>query len=194
MSALLYLPGILVVLFKRVGPLRTAAHVGLIALIQVFVGWSYLSTYPKQYLHASFDFSRVFLYQWTVNWRLVDEEVFLSPIWAKGLLLGHLIALVLFAIFRWCGGVDGVIALLRRGLRRPDQPTALLPVTANRESSSRSHMRAGFNPIPDVTVILFTSNLVGILFARSLHYQFYSWYALQIPFLAWKTPYPIPVK
>jgi alpha-1,3-mannosyltransferase len=42
-----------------------------------------------------------------------------------------------------------------------------------------------------VTTIFFTSNLIGILFARSLHYQFYSWYAQQIPFLAWRTNYPV---
>jgi hypothetical protein len=37
--------------------------------------------------------------------------------------------------------------------------------------------------------ILFSSNLVGIVFARSLHYQFYAWYAHQIVFLAWHTPF-----
>lgn len=46
----------------------------------------------------------------------------------------------------------------------------------------------------DVTTVLYTSNLIGILFARSLHYQFYSWYAMQIPFLAWRTKYPIPFR
>lgn len=39
-----------------------------------------------------------------------------------------------------------------------------------------------------------TSNLIGIIFARSLHYQFYSWYAQQIPFLAWRTKQPVAIK
>jgi alpha-1,3-mannosyltransferase len=35
----------------------------------------------------------------------------------------------------------------------------------------------------DIPLLLFTSNLIGITFARSLHYQFHSWYFHQIPFL-----------
>lgn len=30
-----------------------------------------------------------------------------------------------------------------------------------------------------------------MLFARSLHYQFYAWYAHQLVFLAWHTPYDL---
>lgn len=48
--------------------------------------------------------------------------------------------------------------------------------------------------LTDVTTVLYTSNLIGILFARSLHYQFYSWYAMQLPFLAWRTKYPVAVR
>ena len=43
----------------------------------------------------------------------------------------------------------------------------------------------------EVATILFTSNLIGICFSRSLHYQFYSWYAQQVPFLLFHTPYPV---
>jgi len=35
----------------------------------------------------------------------------------------------------------------------------------------------------DIPLLLFTSNLIGITFARSLHYQFHSWYFHQVPFL-----------
>jgi alpha-1,3-mannosyltransferase len=37
----------------------------------------------------------------------------------------------------------------------------------------------------DIAYTLFTSNLIGIIFARSLHYQFFSWYAHQLPLLLW---------
>ena len=41
---------------------------------------------------------------------------------------------------------------------------------------------------------LFVSNLIGIGCARTLHYQFYSWYFSTLPFLLWReTPYPWPI-
>ncbi|KAG8809088.1 dolichyl-P-Man:Man(5)GlcNAc(2)-PP-dolichol alpha-1,3-mannosyltransferase, partial [Serendipita sp. 399] len=46
----------------------------------------------------------------------------------------------------------------------------------------------------EIITILFTSNLIGVTFARSLHYQFYSWYAQQLPLLLWRTKYPLPIK
>eukprot|EP01113_Clastostelium_recurvatum_P036561 TRINITY_DN5231_c0_g1_i2.p1 TRINITY_DN5231_c0_g1~~TRINITY_DN5231_c0_g1_i2.p1 ORF type:complete len:419 (+),score=60.15 TRINITY_DN5231_c0_g1_i2:1-1257(+) len=38
--------------------------------------------------------------------------------------------------------------------------------------------------------ILFVSNFVGIIFARSLHYQFYVWYFHTLPFLLYTMPSP----
>ncbi|CAL4080626.1 unnamed protein product [Meganyctiphanes norvegica] len=38
---------------------------------------------------------------------------------------------------------------------------------------------------------LFVSNLIGIACSRSLHYQFYCWYAHTIPYMLWATHYPV---
>jgi alpha-1,3-mannosyltransferase len=38
-----------------------------------------------------------------------------------------------------------------------------------------------------VTYVLFASNMIGIIFARTLHYQFYSWYFHTLPMILWQT-------
>ncbi|KAH8106750.1 mannosyltransferase [Cristinia sonorae] len=180
MSALLYLPGILVVLFRRGNLRAVAAHMIILITTQVALGLPFLRENDVEYLSGAFNFSRAFLYKWTVNWRFVDEETFLSKPFARLLLIGHLGTLVAFGLFKWCRSDGGAFALILRGLRnralRAFSP-ALGPVTADY-----------------VSTVLMTSNLIGIIFARSLHYQFYSWYAQQLPFLAWRTKYPVVVR
>ncbi|XP_019076396.1 dol-P-Man:Man(5)GlcNAc(2)-PP-Dol alpha-1,3-mannosyltransferase isoform X2 [Vitis vinifera] len=41
-----------------------------------------------------------------------------------------------------------------------------------------------------IVTTMFVGNFIGILCARSLHYQFYSWYFFSLPYLLWKTPFP----
>ncbi|KAG8882910.1 dolichyl-P-Man:Man(5)GlcNAc(2)-PP-dolichol alpha-1,3-mannosyltransferase [Tulasnella sp. 331] len=176
MNILLYFPGLLVVLVQNLGIAETAGHVLLIGLIQVAVAWPFLSTYPTDYFHAAFDFSRQFLYTWTVNWRFLSEDTFLSSGFAKTLTLCHVATLVASG-FVWCRPDDGVVRVLKRAFGRPGTPAGKLPANADR-----------------IATILFTSNLIGILFARSLHYQFYSWYAHQLPFLMWRTRFPLLLK
>lgn len=41
------------------------------------------------------------------------------------------------------------------------------------------------NAQPQIVLILFTSNFIGMCFSRSLHYQFYVWYFHTLPYLLW---------
>lgn len=73
--------------------------------LQLFIALPFIST-PQNfstYLSGAFDLSRVFLYKWTVNWRFLTEERFLSPQFSKSLLIGHLSFLVFFGLTRWTG-------------------------------------------------------------------------------------------
>jgi len=177
MSVLLYLPAFLVVLVKKCGLATTVRLCFTIFSVQVLLGYPFLLEHPLPYVKGAFDFGRIFLYKWTVNWRFLSEDRFLDPKLAIALLVGHASALVAFGLFRWCKSAGGTMTVLNRAIRRPSHPGSPVPVTAD-----------------EAITIAITCNLIGILFARSLHYQFYSWYAYQIPLLAWRTRYPTALK
>ena len=131
MSILLYLPGLLVFLFKRKGLWSTLRLMVTVSVTQVMMAFTFLREDPWTYLQSSFDLSRIFLYKWTVNWRFVDEKTFLSSHWAKGLLVGHVSVLILFGLFKWCKLDGGVWPVLRTGIRQPHLPAGLAPITAD---------------------------------------------------------------
>ncbi len=133
MSVLLYVPGLLVILFRRRGLVYTLLHMLALAGTQALIGLPFLLEYPRSYLKYSYEFSRVFLFKWTVNWRFLGEELFLSPAWAKGLLVGHVTTLALFGLFKWCRSDGGVMKVLEKGLRQPLRAPSAAPFTADRE-------------------------------------------------------------
>jgi len=179
MSILLYLPAVGLLLLKRRGLLQAILHGGVIILIQLSLGYNLLVEYPWSYLKGSFDLSRVFLYKWTVNWKIVDEATFLNPSFANVLLIGHVTLLVAFITLKWTRTNGGLFLLLRKAILQPlRSPSSGAPLPTSK----------------DTILMFFTANLIGMTCARSLHYQFYSWYAQQLPALASSTKYPIPVK
>lgn len=132
MSILLYVPGLLVILFKRSGLLVSIRHITTIVLSQILLALPFLLRHWRSYLTYAFDLSRIFLYRWTVNWRFVDQKTFLSPQWAKGLLIGQVSVLVAFGLARWCNSDGSVWKVLDRGFRRPTLPASRAPVTPDR--------------------------------------------------------------
>jgi len=128
MSVLLYLPGLLVIVFLGQGLKSTLDKLMILLATQVIFAMPFLQEDAWAYLRSAFDLGRVFLYKWTVNWRLLDEGTFLSKKLAVALLIGHFSVLVAFALFKWCGGVYQVFL---RGFKRPFRPAGFTPVTAD---------------------------------------------------------------
>ncbi|PRP83356.1 hypothetical protein PROFUN_09337 [Planoprotostelium fungivorum] len=167
MNVLLFAPGLLLLLLKRFGVWGTIPKLAICASLQVILGLPFLLTYPVSYFHGSFDFGRQFFYIWTVNLKFLPEDIFLDKRLALGLLLCHVTALVVFLFVRWCRWEGGVVKSVREGY----EPTA-----------------------EHIVTVLFTSNFIGIVFARSLHFQFYSWYFHTLPHLLWCTDLPTPIR
>ncbi|KAF9183628.1 hypothetical protein BGZ51_003895 [Haplosporangium sp. Z 767] len=148
----------------------------LITLVMVLLSLPFTLHHPESYLQKAFEFSRVFQYKWTVNWKFLDEKTFLSQDLALSLLAGHLVVLFAFVILRWCRSEGGIFQVIRRGL------------TASKSVLS---IHAQYMKPEHVLTVLFTSNFIGVVFARSLHYQFYSWYSMTLPYLLWQTRIPV---
>ncbi|XP_072560313.1 dol-P-Man:Man(5)GlcNAc(2)-PP-Dol alpha-1,3-mannosyltransferase isoform X1 [Paramormyrops kingsleyae] len=164
MNVLLFAPGLLFLLLWEFGWQGTLPRLSLCATIQLLLGLPFLLANPVGYISRAFDLGRQFLFRWTVNWRFLPEEIFLSRYFHLSLLGVHLLTLVLFALLRWKRPGESIMALLKDPSKRT-QPQKLSP--------------------DQIISILFTSNFIGMCFSRSLHYQFYVWYFHTLPYLLW---------
>lgn len=181
MSLLLSLPAVGVVLLYGRG-FRGALRLALVLLqIQFAIAIPFLAVNPWGYLGRAFELSRQFFFRWTVNWRFVGEEVFLSKPFALGLLSVHAGLLLLFATTRWLrpAGVTSVSSLV-------SFVTPFLQFSSPFTESEEETLSRAASPQFVLTTVL-TANLVGLLTARSLHYQFYAYLAWTTPYLLWRS-------
>ncbi|KAL3965676.1 hypothetical protein ACCO45_002680 [Purpureocillium lilacinum] len=158
MSLLLVLPAVAVVLFLGRGFRGSLRLAWLMAQVQIAIAVPFLAGNWRGYLGRAFELSRQFKFEWTVNWRMLGEDVFLSRGFAISLLAGHALVLLIFITTRW--------------LQPADRP---------------------FHVTPDyVMAVILSANVIGLLFARSLHYQFYAYLAWSTPYLLWRAaPHPL---
>ena len=182
MNALLFAPALVFILARNIGPFsrRSFALIGIIVVFQLAVALPFITTWhdTAAYLSRAFEFSRIFMYQWTVNWKMLAPDVFTSQILARALLAGHLATLVVLGAVKWCAPDGGLVAVLRRVLMR------------DLHASPPFRDSAAF-----IVYTLLTANFVGIVFLRTLHYQFYTWYYHSLPFIVgWASALPLAVR
>lgn len=145
---------------------------GVLIVIQVLYGYPFRKRAPSYFARA-FELSRAFLYKWTVNWRFVPESTFLSRPFAFGLLALHAVLLIWYARTRWIKpskrNVKEFLKLCVPAIEPRDQDTMSSKIT------------------PDfIMTTMLTAMTIGLLCARSLHYQFYAYIAWTTPLLLWK--------
>ncbi|EKD21718.1 uncharacterized protein L3040_004940 [Drepanopeziza brunnea f. sp. 'multigermtubi'] len=176
MSLLLSLPAVGVILFLARGFQGALKQASLMAQLQVVLALPFISGNTMGYLSRAFEFSRVFMFQWTVNWRFLGEKTFLSKKLAVALLAGHISTLLLFLYTRWLKPAEkSWMELINNALKL-------------QEPCGRMQHAVSIRVSPNyVLTTILTANAIGMLFARSLHYQFYAYIALATPFLLWRS-------
>lgn len=78
MNMLLYAPGVLAIYLLNLGYLGAIENIAICGIVQLVLGYPFLSTYPVEYISKAFELSRVFFYKWTVNFKFLPEDVFLD--------------------------------------------------------------------------------------------------------------------
>lgn len=176
MSLLLALPAIGATLFLAHGVQGGMKRAWEIARLQLVIAGPFLPGNARGYVARSFEFSRQFLFKWTVNWRFLGEETFLSKGFSYSLLAGHIGTLLLFITTRWLKPTEMSVVEIGRNLLNFQEPLGQM------QHATSTRVSPNFM----LTTIL-TANAIGMLFARSLHYQFYVYIALATPFLLWRS-------
>ncbi len=174
MSVLLMVPGFLVLLAGGTSFGTTVFALAMMVGVQIALGAPFLLTYPWEYLGKAFEMGRSFELMWSRNFLFVSEDIFLGKTFHISLLLANLVMLLVLAHWRWRKREGGFFTFIRDFFRRA--------LGGNVDGTQYS-----FTPA-HITLVLFESNFVGIVFARSLHPQFYLWYYHTLPLLLWSNP------
>ncbi|KAG8284777.1 lethal(2)neighbour of tid protein [Homalodisca vitripennis] len=176
MNILLYAPALLVAYYYSLGVKGTIIQLLICGFIQILLGLPFLIANPIAYIKGSFDLGRIFLHQWTVNWRFLPESIFVSRYFHISLLVLHLLIILIF-LSSWKTYLKSFATLkqiekdVRPQLKKKKEHV-------NMSSSSQLFI------LP-----MITCNFIGVACSRSLHYQFYVWYFHTLPYLLWSTPY-----
>lgn len=167
MTVLLLAPAIAVVTVLSLG-LLPSIRLGIIAvLVQVLLAIPFLQADPVGYVSRAFELTRQFMFKWTVNWRFVGEEVFLSKNFSLGLLALHAVLLAAFLSTTWLKpSGSNLFGFIRSTIKGRQRTVALSK--------------------PFIMTVMLTSLAIGLLCARSLHYQFFAYLAWVTPFLLWR--------
>ena len=161
-NVLLSAPALLVLLLQAHGGAGALGHIAICAAVQLACGLPFLLHSPWSYISRCLMGFGDLNQKWSVNWKFLPAEVFHSRAFPMGLLALHLTCLGLCAARKWGGGA----------LRNPPRPP---PAGA----------RAALHP-EHVLVALVSCNAIGVIFWRSLHFQFYCWYLHSVPLLLWR--------
>lgn len=101
MNVLLYSPGLLFILLVETGIIKTCCYISLCAGIQLVLGLPFLLKNPYAYIMMSFDLGRQFFFKWTVNYRFLPENVFLSRHFHVSLLMVQIGLIVVIYATKW---------------------------------------------------------------------------------------------
>lgn len=186
MNVLLYAPSLLLLLLKGLSFSGVITALLGAAIVQVLLGFPFLVSHPVAYISRAFNLGRVFIHFWSVNFKFLPEPIFVSKGFALSLLIIHLALLAAFAHYKWCkheGGISKFLHSLFSSFKFRISTTSSFPIL-------HRHMPSKVLQSEHIVTTLFVGNFIGIVCARSLHYQFYSWYFFSLPYLLWKTPFP----
>ncbi|RDA85910.1 hypothetical protein CP532_2721 [Ophiocordyceps camponoti-leonardi (nom. inval.)] len=176
MSLLLVLPALAVILFLGRGFGGSLLVAWQMALLQLVIAVPFLAADWRAYLGRAFELSRQFKFEWTVNWRMLGEQAFLSTSFSVALLAAHATVLVIFIAMRWMKPAERSLSAMISPLLYGQAP--LTP---------REELAASRRVTPEyVMTTVLSANVIGLLFARSLHYQFYAYLYWSAPYLLWK--------
>ncbi|KAJ6102564.1 hypothetical protein N7486_004991 [Penicillium sp. IBT 16267x] len=166
MTLVLFAPAIAVITLLSVGLIRSVYLGALFLQIQWCLSVPFLQKNAAGYFSRAFELTRQFMFKWTVNWRFVGEENFLSREFSVALLLLHVSILALFSIGWVKPSGSNVFRFLQDTIQGRQQQVVL---------SNTFIMTA-----------MLSSLAIGMLCARSLHYQFFAYLAWASPFLLWR--------